>query len=113
MLMRESELNGTPIDGYGPGGFRVDGEWHEGSILLTSDGVFSCDFEKFDKGLISEETILLIGTGSIMAPLPPSFRVYLEDHAITYDVMQTSSACRTYNVLLAESRSVAALLTSL
>ena len=27
-----------PIDGYGPGGFRVAGDWHEGGLLLLPSG---------------------------------------------------------------------------
>ena len=28
-----------PIDGYGPGGFRIGGNWHDGSILLMPQGL--------------------------------------------------------------------------
>ena len=54
--------------------------------------------------------ILLIGTGSAMAPIPPALRALLRSRGIGCDGMDTGAACRTYNVLLAEGRRVAAVL---
>jgi uncharacterized protein len=110
MLMRELELSGTPIDGYGVGGFRIGGEWYKGSILVTSTKVHTCDYSSFEKSLIDADSLLLIGTGREMSPLPAALKDYLYQNNITYDMMQTSSACRTYNVLQAEERPVSALL---
>jgi uncharacterized protein len=54
--------------------------------------------------------IVLIGTGkSLRFPKPESMRA-LMNARIGYEVMDTAAACRTYNVLLAEGRQVAALL---
>jgi uncharacterized protein len=54
--------------------------------------------------------IVIIGTGkSLRFPKPESMRA-LMDARIGYEVMDTAAACRTYNVLLAEGRQVAALL---
>ena len=54
--------------------------------------------------------IVLIGTGkSLRFPKPKSMRA-LMNAKIGYEVMDTAAACRTYNVLLAEGRQVAALL---
>ena len=30
-----------PIDGYGPGGFRVDGTWHDGGLIMLADLAYS------------------------------------------------------------------------
>ena len=57
--------------------------------------------------------VLLIGTGAALAVLPPASaeaRAKLEAAGAGAEVMATPSACRTYNVLLAEGRRVAAAL---
>lgn len=54
--------------------------------------------------------IVIIGTGkSLRFPKPESMGA-LMNARIGYEVMDTAAACRTYNVLLAEGRQVAALL---
>ena len=54
--------------------------------------------------------ILLIGSGAQMLPAPAALRAAIRDAGIALDVMDTGAACRTYNVLLAEARRVAAAL---
>ena len=78
-------------------------------MLITKSGVQACDFDTFQSDMMDQDSLLLIGTGKSMQPLPASYRAYLETHTIPYDYMQTASACRTYNVLLAENRAVSAL----
>ena len=105
-----------PIDGYGPGGFRIGGNWHEGSILLMPEGLLPIPHQLSVKMLApvvkAADTldVLLIGMGADIAPLPRDVRECLEDAGIGSDIMATPSACRTYNILLTEDRRVAALL---
>lgn len=54
--------------------------------------------------------LLLVGTGLDIVPLPEALRRRLKDSGIGLDVMQTGAAARTYNILLAENRKVAAAL---
>jgi uncharacterized protein len=120
MRMTEIPMEGQrPVDGYGPGGFRVDGEWHGGSLVLLPSGILPL------AGALSVETlspvlaaagaldVLLVGTGAEIAPLPRPLRAALEQAGIGVEVMSTASACRTYNVLLTEQRRVAAALVAL
>lgn len=61
--------------------------------------------------LLGDTEILLIGAGESSAFLPPDLRQLIR--AKTWagvEVMDTGAACRTYNVLLAEGRKVAAAL---
>ena len=52
--------------------------------------------------------IVLIGTGSGQRfPHPASLRPLIDD-GIGFEVMSTAAACRTYNILVAEDRLVAA-----
>ncbi len=39
MRMTEIQIESQrPVDGYGPGGFRIDGDWREGSLILLPSG---------------------------------------------------------------------------
>jgi uncharacterized protein len=57
--------------------------------------------------------VLLLGTGTRHEFVPPSLRRRLRDAGIVIDTMDTGAACRTYNVLVAEDRRVAAALIAL
>ncbi|HEY1096371.1 MAG TPA: Mth938-like domain-containing protein [Alphaproteobacteria bacterium] len=57
-----------------------------------------------------EVEFLMIGTGHAMHPLQPALKKWLQQQGIRCEFMDTGAACRTYNVLLAEGRLVAAAL---
>ena len=59
---------------------------------------------------LATPTALLVGTGRELRPLSRELRAVLREAGITADPMSTGSAVRTYNVLLAEDRAVAAAL---
>ena len=54
--------------------------------------------------------ILIIGCGPAFLPVPKGFREGLKAAAVALEWMDTSAACRTFNVLLAEDRACAAAL---
>ena len=54
--------------------------------------------------------IVLIGTGNEQAFLPPELMMFFYQRNIGIEVMSTQAACRTFNVLVSESRNVAAAL---
>ena len=117
MRMTEMRFEGQrPVDGYGPGGFRVGGDWHEGSLLLLPSGVepmcgpMSVDALRPVMDAEDPVDVLLVGMGPDIAPLPCPVRAALEQAGIGVEVMSTPAACRTYNVLLVEARRVAAAL---
>ncbi len=116
--MRTTEIDfegRLPIDGYGPGGFRVAGAVHLGPLALLPEGVVDWaglpDLAPFVERA-ADFDVLLVGTGSALA-MPDGFgpaRAALEAAGPGAELMATPSACRTYNVLLAEGRRVAAAL---
>jgi len=110
----EIEFDGAvPIEGYGPGFFRVTGKVLQGAMRISAVGAsgwqgyddVSALLEKAD-GL----DIVLVGTGNVMAYPPKAFRTTLQDAGIGVEFMATPAACRTYNMLLAEGRRVSAVL---
>ena len=112
-MIELSEVNfpeGQPVDGYGPGFFRLGEHRHEGPMLLTRGGLIAWrgldDLEPL-LGLAGQIDVLLVGTGAEIAPLPAAFRTPLEEAGIGVEQMASPPACRTYNVLLAEARRVA------
>ena len=54
--------------------------------------------------------LLLVGTGLDIAAIDPALRGWLKEVGVGLDVMQTGAAARTYNILVAENRKVAAAL---
>jgi uncharacterized protein len=110
----------APIDAYGNGGFRFAGMSHRGSILCLPGAIVAWDV--VDIGAISVESLapvlaergsiefLLVGTGRAPARVPKTVSDALREAGIGLDAMDTGAACRTWNVLLAERRAVAAAL---
>ncbi|EJF86128.1 Mth938-like domain-containing protein [Bartonella rattimassiliensis] len=118
--IREAHFpNRAPIDAYGNGGFRFADMSHRGSIICVPSGIYGIDMvgpipTQGDISRVLEEAseieILLIGTGIELLRLPEDLRGLLWEKRISSDTMSTGAAVRTFNVLLAEDRAVAALL---
>lgn len=118
--IREAHFPGrAPIDAYGNGGFRFADMSHRGSLICTPSGIYGINMvdplpTRDDIFRILEEAeqieILLVGTGTELLRLPEELRVLLWEKNISTDTMSTGAAVRTFNVLLAEDRAVAAVL---
>lgn len=121
IIMRAAHFPGrAPLDAYGNGGFRFAEMSHRGSLLCLPSGIHgwepadpstltAADFEKVFADARDIE-ILLVGMGETLRPLPRELRAALKEAGISADPMSTGAAARTYNVLLAEDRAVAAAL---
>lgn len=123
IIIREAHFPGrAPIDAYGNGGFRFADMSHRGSILCLPSGIHG--WEPADPDALAAEDfaralaeaggidILLVGTGLDLRPLPAALRAALREAGVSADAMSTGAAVRTYNVLLAEDRLVAAALVA-
>lgn len=119
--MREAHFPGrAPIDAYGNGGFRFADMSHRGSVLMLPSGIYAWDVVEGDPLAIAkfqrilqeahEIEVLLVGTGREIRRLPADLKSALKAANISSDPMNTGAAVRTYNVMLAESRAVAAAL---
>jgi uncharacterized protein len=107
------------IDSYGATSFRVSGVAHDGAILVFPDATLAwpaTSMAEVTAVSLAPVTshggveILLIGCGKKMVPVPRALRQTLREAGIVVDTMDTGAACRTYNILLAEDRRVAAAL---
>ncbi|MCB5197904.1 Mth938-like domain-containing protein [Loktanella sp. TSTF-M6] len=111
--MRLTEITydkSKPVDGYGPGFFRIGGQVIEGPVTVLPSGVASWGgFDDVATLLAEADTIdvLFVGTGAEVAHAPKAFRQRLEDAGVGLDVMASPAACRTFNILLSEGRRVA------
>mmetsp|Transcript_6672 Transcript_6672/g.11640 ORF Transcript_6672/g.11640 Transcript_6672/m.11640 type:complete len:118 (+) Transcript_6672:573-926(+) len=112
MRMNEVEFDDSrPVDGYGPGFFRVGGEKFDGAVLLLPSGPASWGGFEDVAALVAaagEVDVMLLGTGAEIAHPPAALRHVVEAAGLGLEVMASSAACRTYNVLLAEGRRVGA-----
>jgi uncharacterized protein len=110
------------VESYGDGRFRVSGALHEHSILVFPDrtidwpvaDIRSLSLESLGTVVTAGENgsvnLLLIGCGLRMAMIPAALRAALRAKGVVIEPMDTGAACRTYNVLAAEGRKVAAAL---
>jgi uncharacterized protein len=105
------------IQGYGEGIFRIAGIEYAHPVFVRETetrpwNIHSVDDIQLPEELVSESgvRVLLIGTGDSIAPIPAEIRTSLKQAGIGVEIMDTGAACRTFNVLLSEERSVAALL---
>lgn len=104
---------GRPIDGYGPGFFRIGGTVHQGAVAVLPGAVLAWAGYDDTATFLAEVDridVLFIGTGPEIAPLPRAFRSALEAAGIGVEAMNSPAACRTYNVCLSEGRRIAAAL---
>ena len=108
------------IDAYGNGGFRFAEMSHRGSLLCLPSGIWAWDVstaEEIDdtslQPVFAEADaldLLVVGSGSTLWQMPETMRRRLRELRVGLDIMLTSTAVRTYNILLAERRRIAAAL---
>ena len=106
------------VTGYGEDYVLVNSQRYESSLIVMPDRVLDWDVSEFAKitaGSFEQlkaltPEILLLGTGPKQRFLHPSLTAALAEARIGVEVMDLKAACRTYNILVAEERKVAAAL---
>lgn len=104
------------IERYAASGFRVSGTIYLGPVLVFPDHTeFWAEAAFTVEGLAPVLAhggleLLLLGFGRRMIPVGAGLRSALKAGGIAVEPMDTSAACRTYNMLVAEERRVAAAL---
>lgn len=108
------------VTGSGDGWVRVGGDEYRENVVLLPDAVVkgwapagfdALDERDFAQLLDYAPEIVLLGTGSAQRFPHPSLLAALGAAHVGVEVMDTGAACRTFNILVAEGRRVAAALT--
>lgn len=111
--MRLTEItydNAKPIDGYGPGFFRIGGQVIEGPVTVMPSGIANWGgYDDTDAllAMVGKVDVVFVGTGAEITHPPAAFRHLMEAAGLGVETMASPAACRTYNVLLSEGRRVA------
>lgn len=109
------------VQSYKGGRFKISGRYYDGPVIVQPQGVSPWTFDAAAGALtgesfsqlaagFSEIDVLLVGTGAKRVYTGPALQDALRGKGPVPEVMDTGAACRTYNVLMAEGRRVAACL---
>lgn len=108
------------IQAYGDGGFRIEGERIAGSVLVFPDRVVAWRAARFEDVTVESLSaaleaeprleLLIVGCGARLAHPEPALRARLKAAGLVAEFMDTGAACRTFNLLVADARRVAAAL---
>jgi uncharacterized protein len=118
MKMRADRIEGqNAIARHGPEGVLVNGVEHTESVIVPWRGAVvpwhatsleSLTAEHFARIAALGPELVIFGSGArLRFPAPALLRPLIEA-GVGVETMDTAAACRTYNVLLAEGRSVVA-----
>jgi uncharacterized protein len=110
----QSALN--TFSGYGDGFVLVNGQRHESNLIVMPERLLPWEAASFDA--LTEKDfqpilelnpeIVLLGTGPKQRFPHPRLTRALMEKRIGVEAMDLQAACRTYNILMAEERRVAA-----
>jgi uncharacterized protein len=107
------------ITGSGPGWVRIGNDEYRNNVVITADtvkagfapgGFDELTADDFSALLRMSPEIVLLGTGASQRFPRPAVTAPLHAANVGLEVMDTRAACRTYNILVGEGRSVTAAL---
>ncbi|CAN5272175.1 Mth938-like domain-containing protein [soil metagenome] len=107
------------VTAYGDGWIDINAQRHPHSVLVFPDSPVQPwsveQFEQIDEAALAAAAIdrvelIVVGTGARQRFIHPRVLVSLHQRGIGVESMDTRAACRTYNILMAEGRKVAAAL---
>jgi uncharacterized protein len=100
-------------------GIQVVDDFYHSSIIVSPNQVITdwpvssvedITEQHLERVLELQPEVVLIGTGARQAFLPPRQMMFFYSRKIGVEMMTTDAACRTFNVLVSESRNVVAVL---
>ncbi len=120
MKLHQAQVAGkNAFTGYGEGYVLINRERYERSVVVLPERLVTdweaTSFDALTAGhlealLALEPEILLLGTGAKLRFPRADIVAPLVRARVGYEVMDVQAACRTYNILMAEERRVAAAL---
>lgn len=119
MKLHSEPRTGNTVTAHGEGYIAINGERYSGSLIVQPEAIdtewqvsntASLTSTHIERLLATGADVLILGTGKrqqfpALALLKPAMAA-----GRAVDVMDTAAACRTYNILMAEGRTVAAAL---
>ena len=118
-LHADAPIAANAFTGYGEGYVLVNGQRHDRSLVVLPERLIpdwsAIGFESLAEAHFAGlaelgREVILLGTGSRLRFPHPRLLAPLHRSGIGVEVMDVPAACRTYNILMAESRKVAAAL---
>jgi uncharacterized protein len=120
MKLHQDQISGTNlITAHGPGFVTVNGQVKGQGLVVTPESLIEpwgeLGFNALDEAAFATlakigAAITIIGTGKHQRFPPPALLRPLIESRRGFEIMDTAAACRTYNILVGEGRSVAAAL---
>lgn len=116
MKLQPDKSDVQSISGYGPGWVGVNGEKITSSVIISSGGERiawpATAFDELDAGHFAtlakvDAEVVIFGSGSRIRFPQAAWLQPLVARRIGIETMDTAAACRTYNILAYEGRSVA------
>jgi uncharacterized protein len=110
------------IRSVGEQGIRINEDYYSGAVIVSTlkvvpewdvESVADINEASLRPVFDLDPEVVLIGTGPNQVFLPPEVQMLFYRRGIGFEVMTTDAACRTFNVLAAEGRPVAAALLPL
>jgi uncharacterized protein len=109
--------SGHLINGYSPGCIVVDGRDYREGLIVSPERIVSgwgpsraadLGIEHVRELVELGPQVIVIGTGKRQCFPDPSVYLAAMDQGVGIEIMDTGAACRTYNIIMAEGRRVAA-----
>ena len=119
MKFHLATAKGNVVTGLGPGWVRIGAAEYRENLVLTPEaivaGFAASGFDALAESdfaalLAYNPEVVLFGTGTAIRFPHPRLTRALTDARVGLEVMDTPAACRTFNILAAEGRSVVAVL---
>ena len=122
MKLQPDQFNAPFVSAYEAGWIAVNGERHEGPLVIHTEtgcspwvvGSFEeLNAQSFAPFALLKPELIVFGSGIRLRFPPPAWLMALTQARIGVETMDTAAACRTYNILASEGRRVIAALLPL
>jgi uncharacterized protein len=119
MKLTDEKIGGNLIRSYAPGEVRIGERVIRGSCLVTVDQIIEgwrprtaadLTLEDLQPAIAMKPEVIVIGSGPRQEFPAPEVLGAVLSRGIGCEVMDTGAACRTYNILASEGRTVVAAL---
>lgn len=117
-IVRDNAGAGLLVRSYERGRIRVRDQYYGCPLIIDrhhvqawlAENIETLDLAQLEPALADRPEVLLLGCGAVRIQPPQRLIADLGARGIGLEVMDSGAACRTYNILACENRSVVAAL---